>query len=160
MLEIRLFCSCIHRSWFIMIKSLRKIYFLNLAPVAAGFMVLGLGKSLHAELAAGYPVPIFFTVLIFVLSAVTCLALPILIRTLFADSVKDKKNVTGEEFLKFEKNLLYAAMITPWFSLIGYLCLLPKFYLATINLLALYAVYYYCPSKKRINFDKKIFRVK
>ncbi len=143
-----------------MIKSLRKIYFSILAPVVAGFLVLGTGRSLHVDFLSGYPVPVFFTIFIFTLSAVTCLAFPILIRTLFANSVKDKKNTTENAFLKFEKNLLYAAMITPWFSLIGYLCLFPKFYLASINLMALYALYYYYPSEKRISFDKKIFRVK
>ncbi len=144
-----------------MIKSLKKIYIINLAPVVAGFIVLGLGRSLKSSaFSSCHTMPVFFTIIIFIFSAVTCLALPVLIRTLFANSVKDKKNVTKEEFLKFQKKLLYAAMITPWFSLTGYLFVFPKFYLASINLMALYALYYYYPSEKRINFDKKIFRLK
>ena len=143
-----------------MIKSLKKIYLVSLTPVVVGFMLLGTGRSLQAGIVSGYHVPVFFTIFIFTLSAVTSLAFPVLIRTLFANSVKNKKKVTENKFLKFEKNLLYSAMITPWFSLIGYLYLFPKFYLASINLMALYALYYYYPSEKRINFDKKIFRVK
>ncbi len=142
-----------------MIKSLRKIYIISLIPLVAGFIVLGVGRSFKPALFAGHILPVFFTIVIFVLAAITCLALPVLIRTLFADSVKNKKNVTKKAFLKFEKRLLGVAMITPWFSLIGYLCEFSKFYLASINLMALYALYYYYPSKKRINFDKKIFRV-
>lgn len=143
-----------------MIKSLRKIYIVSLIPLLAAFIVLGLGRSLKPALFTGHIMPVFFTIIIFVLSAVTCLALPVLIRTIFANSVKEKKAVTEEEFSKFEKRLLYVAMITPWFSFTGYLCNFPKFYLASINLMAIYALYYYFPSKKRINFDKKIFRLK
>ncbi len=143
-----------------MILSLRKIYILSFVPVVAGFIVFGFGKLLGPDLFKGYAMSAFFTIGVFILAASTSLAIPVLIRTVFANSVKDRKNVTKEEFFKFERNLLCVAMITPWFSLIGYLCVFPKFYLAAINLMALYALYYYYPSRKRIDFDKKIFRMK
>jgi len=44
--------------------------------------------------------------------------------------------------------------------LVAYLLEFPRFYLAGTVLMALYAVYYYYPSKKRIQFERKIFRVK
>ncbi len=143
-----------------MVKTLRKIYFTSLAPVVAGFVILGIGRMFEPVRFAGHAAPALFTITVFILSAATCLALPIFIRTVFANSVKEKTYTGYTEFLFFQKKLLYVAMITPWFSLIGYLCVFPRFYLAAVNLMALYAIYYYYPSARRINFDKKIFRVK
>jgi hypothetical protein len=50
------------------------------------------------------------------------------------------------------------ALVTPYLAAIAYFLQLPRFYLAATLLMALYAIYYYYPSLKRITFDEKIFR--
>jgi len=62
--------------------------------------------------------------------------------------------------LKFERNLLYIAMTTPYVGLIAQILQLPRFHLAGTIIMGLYAVYYYYPSKKRLDFERRIFRVK
>jgi hypothetical protein len=51
-------------------------------------------------------------------------------------------------------------MITPYLALPACLFELPKFHFTGTVLMALYAAYYYYPSKKRVDFDRRIFRVR
>jgi hypothetical protein len=45
-------------------------------------------------------------------------------------------------------------------SLIAQILQLPRFHLAATIIMALYAVYYYYPSKRKLKFERRIFRVK
>lgn len=98
--------------------------------------------------------------ILFVLSAITAIAGPLFFRTLFAHSVREQKQIQVKEFLTFQKKILWISLITPYFAFITVLCDFPRFFAAAIVLMALYAIYYYFPSQKRINFDRKIFRIK
>lgn len=98
-------------------------------------------------------------VAVFILSLVFAIALPILIRTLFASSQRNSKQVQAEDFLVFERRLIRTALVAPYLSLVAYLYRFPEFYLAGSFLAALYAVYYFFPSERRIAFEKRIFRV-
>ena len=91
---------------------------------------------------------------------VFAVALPIFFRTLFAHKIRHQKSTSEAELIKFERNFLYIALVAPYLMLVAYLLEFPRFYLAGTVLMALYAVYYYYPSKKRIQFERKIFRVK
>jgi len=64
------------------------------------------------------------------------------------------------DWLKFERNLLYIAMLTPYIGLIAQILQLPRFHLAGTIVMTLYAVYYYYPSMRRLEFDRRVFRVK
>ena len=99
------------------------------------------------------------SVIILVLVALFSIALPIFYRALFVNKIKDRKSISVDEFLKFEKELIIIAMIAPYFVLITVLLNLPGFYFGTVVIISLYAVYYYFPSEKRIKFEKKIFRI-
>ncbi|MEA1968280.1 MAG: hypothetical protein U9N77_08670 [Thermodesulfobacteriota bacterium] len=143
-----------------MVKDLKKIYIMILGSAGFGFLILGLAKGLKIMEPGAWRLPPFYASLLFILSAITSIAAPVLIRTLFAHNVRSRKSVNHDEFFKFEKNILYMVLLTPWFALAAYLCDFQKFYSAGIVLMAFYALYFYYPSEKRINFDKKIFRVR
>ncbi|MDD9301912.1 MAG: hypothetical protein HUK40_06000 [Desulfobacter sp.] len=98
--------------------------------------------------------------LLFIGAALAGIAGPIFIRTLFAHRVKDATRVNPKAFMAFQKRLILVAGITPYFALVALACDLPQFYSGAIVLMALYALYYHFPSRKRIEFDQKIFRVK
>ena len=97
--------------------------------------------------------------LLFIAAAITGVAGPILIRTLFANSVTGKKRATVEAFTSFQKRLTGLACLTPYIAFAAMVCNLPKFYSSAIFLMTLYALYYHFPSARRIDFDRKIFRV-
>jgi hypothetical protein len=77
----------------------------------------------------------------------------------FANKRRHQTRTAEEDWLKFERNLLYIAMATPYIALIAQILQLPRFHLAGTIIMALYAVYYYYPSKRRIQFERRVFRV-
>jgi hypothetical protein len=96
---------------------------------------------------------------VFVAAVMTAIAGPIFLRTLFAHSVRARHHVDAADFLKFQRRILQVSQITVYLAVAAVWFNFPRFYAAAIVLMGLYAMYYYYPSRQRIDFDKKIFRV-
>ena len=143
-----------------MARDITKTYFLLLIPAVLGVVFVHIAKSYH--LFSLSPIRFLHIVspLIFILSVVFAMALPIFLRTVFSHKVRHQQSVSEAEWIRFERQFLYIALITPYLALLAYLFNLPKFHFAGTVLMALYAIYYYYPSKKRIEFERRIFRVK
>jgi hypothetical protein len=143
-----------------MADELRRTYFILLIPAIVGFIAISAAKKFNL-VEFGYITSLeIIAPLVFVLSVVFAIAWPIFFRTLFAHKIRHQKSISEADLIKFERNFLYIALVTPYLTLAAYLLELPSFYLSGTVLTALYAVYYYYPSKKRIQFEKRIFRVK
>jgi len=143
-----------------MADELRRTYFILLIPAIVGFIAISAAKKFNL-VEFGYITSLeLIAPLVFVLSVVFAIAWPIFFRTLFAHKIRHQKSISEADLIKFERNFLYIALVTPYLTLAAYLLEFPSFYLAGTVLTALYAVYYYYPSKKRIQFEKRIFRVK
>lgn len=142
-----------------MTEKLRKIYAFILLPSILGFVVVYLNKA-SGFVRIG---PIHFSEImapaIFILSVVCAVAGPIFYRTFFAHRNRMDRSVSENELMKFERNLIYIAMVTPYLALTAYTLELPRFYTAGAFLMGLYAIYYFYPSKKRLAFERRIFRV-
>jgi hypothetical protein len=95
----------------------------------------------------------------FFASAVLAVAFPILVRSLFAHRMRNRRSTPENDFLRFEKRIIYFTLSTPYLVFVAYLFKIPGFYFAAMIVLALYAAYYFYPSQKRIEFDRRIFRV-
>ncbi len=128
-------------------------------PALGLLLTLGPAKSLNLVSPGGFNLPAMLPAAVFVVSAVTAIAGPLFLRTLFAHSVRKQQAVTTVDFLAFQRRLLWISQITPYLAFVAVFCDFPRFYAAAIVLMGLYALYYYYPSQRRIGFDKKIFRV-
>lgn len=142
-----------------MVAELRKTYFTLLLPAALGIVLIYLTKTLELFSIPKTDSLKFVAPLIFVASVAFAVALPIFFRTLFAHKLRDEKSVSRVDLVKFERNLLYTALVTPYLILPAYVLEIPSFYLGGTILMALYAGYYYYPSERRIQFEKRVFRV-
>jgi hypothetical protein len=140
-------------------NELRNTYYTLLIPATIGFAVTGLLKTFKAFTVGPVRYIEFFAPAVFILSVVLAVALPVFFRTIFANKMRNEKSVSLTDFIKFEKSLLYVSLITPYVTLIAFLFDFPRFHVAGSFLMTIYAVYYYYPSKKRIKFEKRIFRV-
>jgi hypothetical protein len=140
-------------------EELKKIYLKLLFPFLILIVLIYLGQFLGIFGRIEKEFGKALSVTLLVLTALFSVALPIFYRSLFANKVKDMKSITVNEFLKFEKNLIIIAMIAPYFVVFTVLLNLSGFYFGTIVIIALYAVYYYYPSEKRVKFEKKLFRI-
>lgn len=100
-----------------------------------------------------------FEIIVFVLAVVFSLALPVLYRIVFVNKVKDRKSVPASVFIQYEKNSMLLVMVSPYLAVVSALFSFTSFYFFAIILFALYGCYYYFPSQKKIDFEKKMFRV-
>ena len=143
-----------------MVKNLKRIYFSLLVPAILGFAIVSLAKAYDwIEIGSANFIEIAGP-LIFILCIVLAIAFPIFYRALFAHRSRDLLNLPEKKLLGFERTLINVVMITPYLALAAYFFELPRFYTASAILIGLYAVYYFYPSKTRIGFERRIFRVK
>ncbi|MFO7986612.1 MAG: hypothetical protein R6U38_12180 [Desulfatiglandaceae bacterium] len=145
-----------------MAKELKRDYFYIMIPalvaLAAGYGIKTLGLVSGTPIPSLGPMP-FLAPLVFVLSVVFAVALPIFYRSLFAHRMREEKTVPEKDWLKFERTTIHISLVTPYLILPAYLFEFPPFYFTGTVLMALYAGYYFYPSTKRIQFDRRMFRV-
>jgi hypothetical protein len=142
-----------------MSKELKHIYNALFLPVVAGFILLllldGAGLLLFDTKAyCKILAPSLFT-----MAALFSLGLPIFYRSYVAHKLLGHKGISRSGFMRFERHLIYIAMVTPYLSLMALAFKIPGFHFTGIFLMALYAVYYFYPSQKRLAFEKQIFRI-
>ena len=143
-----------------MTPDLKRTYFTLLLPAVAGFIAVFALQHFHLVSFNIPQIPHILYPIIFIASVCFAVALPIFYRTVFANKRRHQTRTAEEDWLRFERNLLYIAMATPYVALIAQVLRLPRFHLGGTIIMALYAVYYYYPSKRRLKFERRIFRVK
>ncbi len=143
-----------------MTRKLKRTYFTLLAPAVFGLMVIRLGNGYNLFAIGEMQNSQVIAPLVFILSVIFAVALPVLLRSLFAHRIRHQKNTSESDLIKFERSLIYMISVAPYLALIACLFELPLFYIAGTILVSLYGVYYYYPSKKRIQFERRIFRVR
>jgi len=100
------------------------------------------------------------SVILFSLSVLFAIALPIFFKLKFINKVKNLNSISLNDFYKFEKAIMKIALLTPYFIILSLVLNLKEFYFTGIILMSIYACYYYFPSEKRMKFEKTIFRIK
>jgi H+/Cl- antiporter ClcA len=139
---------------------LKKTYVMYLIPAIIAFVVLTILKASSALNPGDISYPPIVAPFIFFLSVLFALAAPIFYRTVFAHSVRDMKNTSAHELLRFERNLIRIALITPYLGLVAYMLDFSNMYFGGCILMSLYALYYFYPSQSRLAFEKRIFKVR
>lgn len=143
-----------------MAAKLKNVYVLLLVPPVLGtalICVLDRIMLLPFELKEAQP---FISTAIFTLAALCAVGLPIFYRAYFAHTVRLQKAVSRDRFVSFERNLILIALLAPYWGVLALGWKLPRFYLTGTLLMGLYAVYYFYPSRKRLRYDTRIFRVR
>jgi hypothetical protein len=141
-----------------MSKELKKIYLILLLPSLCGFAFACWAKTYDFIEINSISFHEIAGPSIFILCIASAVAFPIFYRTLFAHKSRDLISVSEKKLLNFERTLINVVMLAPYLALIAYFLDLPRFYTTSAILIGLYAVYYFYPSKRRIAFDRKIFR--
>lgn len=138
---------------------LRKIYWIALAPAIAGF-ALATGASrggLMPALTASWRSQAGLA--LFVLAVAAAVALPVLWRALFAYRLRGYRRVSETALLRLQRRLILTAAAAPYLTLLAYGLQVPRFYAAGCVLAALYAVYYHYPSRRKLRYERRLFRV-
>jgi hypothetical protein len=132
-----------------------------LAPAILGFVVVILVRRFSApDMGAVKTLQWLTAPVLFALSFAFGIAFPILFRTLFVHKNRHEKGISEDVLFKFERNTLYIALVAPYIALAGFFLEIPRFHLVGALLACFYAVYYFYPSRKRIQYERRIFRAK
>lgn len=106
------------------------------------------------------PVPAWVGVAFIAASALIGLIAPLWYKLAFVGKMKNQTQTSPHDFFAFEKNFLNLALAALYLPPAAILLNLAQWGIYTVVLIALYDAYFFFPSKKRIDFEKKIFRVK
>jgi hypothetical protein len=141
------------------IRRLKRLYFGLLIPPLAGIFAVAVSRYLGVFDRPSWVLPAGLVPVLFFASAVLAVAFPIFVRSLFAHRMRNRRGTPENDFLRFEQRIICFTLSTPYLAFVAYLFKIPGFYFAAVIVLALYAAYYFYPSQKRIQFDRRIFRV-
>jgi len=141
-------------------KILQKTYFFQLITavvlVAIAYSLKYYFKLTDTGMVAGQTTMIIVTTL----SGVMGIAFPIFYRSYFVYKIRNKKQISTDTFIGFERTLLSIALLTPYFLVISVLMNMNQTANTLIALFSLYAAYYFFPTEKKVLFEMKIFRIK
>lgn len=113
-----------------MTHDLKHTYLTLLLPVVAGFILIFVFRSFHLVDVAIPPVPESLSFAVFIASVCTAIALPIFYRALFASKMRYQTHTSHADWFRFERSLLWIAMVPPYVSLLAQILQLQRFHLA------------------------------
>ena len=96
---------------------------------------------------------------VFLAAALSGIAAPLALRTAFVSRHREARSIPEVELERFERTVLRAALLSPFFAVAAAWLEAPRFLLAGSALAAFYALYYFYPSERRIRHERRIFRV-
>ena len=144
---------------FIMEKEIQAYYFKVILPAVVCCLIIFILEKMKIDVFLG-EISKAGTFLLIFLAALFSIVAPLWLRIFFIRKVKGQNEVFMEQFMKFEKTFILLAELSLYVVLIAYVFRVPKMQMVFIALFGFYAAYYYFPSLKRINHEKKLFRVK
>lgn len=96
---------------------------------------------------------------IVILASLAAIVGPLWYRINFIRQNKHRKKIPQQDLLNFQKRFISIASLTVYTAIAALLLQIPRVPFLAVILLTLYALYFYFPSRKRINHEKKLFRV-
>ncbi len=103
--------------------------------------------------------PRLWGILFLLLTALCCIATPILIRTGFHDRAVKNKNVTRAQFEKYQKGIILTTFAGAFIADLAYLFLAGQFYVYGCILAAIYGVYGAIPTRKKITAEMRFYNL-
>jgi len=143
-----------------MIHRLQKFYALLLVPAVAGFAFLLVNAQLELAVLPRVPEPAWLGLGLFIAAMVAGVSLPVWIRAVLAYQTGRQSCIEPRVMLCFQRRLIGTALAAPYLALLAYGLQVEGYFSAGTFLAALYAAYYFCPTRKRIDFDCRLFRVR
>jgi hypothetical protein len=141
-----------------MMADLKQAYYRRLLPalvaLAAAAAIRGLGSAVNLSPVAAKSIG----AVLFAGAVIAAVGLPIWIRAVFANRVRMQHSVDEENFNRFQRRLITAALTAPYLAAVALSFQLDAFYQGGAMLAALYGIYYHYPSQRRIAFDRRLFR--
>lgn len=140
-------------------KELQTFYFTIITPPLIFFIILYLADIFDVMFKLGSGSH-YIEIGLLGMAVLLAFVVPMWYRILFVKKVKGRRFVEKELFMKFQKSFLMISQSTLYIALLAFYLQTSKWIMFTIVLLTLYALYFYYPSEKRIESEKKLFKVR
>lgn len=141
-------------------QTLKKHYLSILLPGVIIFAIIYLIYNTGGILSENTSTPRAISAIHVILSAAFTFLVPMWLKITAVNNLNKTKKIEISEFIKFEKSYISTSLVSVYIFISGYLFKLSKIPMSVVIIFCLYAIYYYYPSMRRINLEKRIFRIK
>ncbi len=138
-------------------KKLLRLYFRLTIPFVILITILAIVEQIGIRIILPLDARLI-TIVLLLIAVLLSFILPLWFRLKLLNRYRERsKSLTKEKFLKFEIQYMILPLFTPYLMIVAYLLGTPKIPMSVIIIIAIYSIYFYFPSKKRIKLEKKIF---
>jgi uncharacterized membrane protein YesL len=142
-------------------KLLKKMQILFWIMTGAAFIFFLINILIHYQLKLSVSPPFgslkIWGLCLFIISVITGIALPVLLRTFFHSRAHKKKSARFPDFVILQQRIIIISLLSTLPANIAYLYLVPKLYLYGSVIAALYGIYSSLPSRKKITGELKYY---
>jgi hypothetical protein len=143
---------------FMIRHNLQKFYFIILLPAVTGYVFMSILEQ--SDMAPDrWPIPPVGSGLLVFSAGFLAIVLPVWFKIIFVRRVKLRKKISIAEFVRYQKIILFYAELSLYIVLVAERFQVPRMPMLLIALCGFYAAYYFFPSKRRLEFEKRLFRV-
>jgi len=139
-------------------KKLQKLYYTIISPAFLMILLFFFSEKLNHRLDVKDGGRLISTA-IMVFAAITSTILPVWYKILLIKKLRTKKKITFENFAAVQYRIIIAVGFSVYWIFPAYLYGLSDMPMVITAFFALYGLYYYFPSKQKIEAEKKIFRI-
>jgi hypothetical protein len=140
-------------------RRLTKSFWIMLSPVIVLFVLSFLAHLGPISVVPPHSLRAWGIVLL-VLSVTLCVALPILLRSLFHERAVRRKTVEYWRYERFQVRQLAIVVSGAAFAGLAYLFIVPKLHLYGSVLAALYGIYSVVPARKKFAGEMKYYQIR
>ncbi len=138
-------------------RNLQKFYFIMILPAVTGYVLLYVLEQLGMA-PERWPIPPIGSGILVFSAGFLAVVLPVWFKIIFVRRVRHRKKITAAEFIRYQKIILFCAELSLYVVLMAERFEVPRMPMMLIVLCGFYAAYYFFPSRRRLEFEKKLFR--
>ena len=139
-------------------KKLQKLYFYIISPAILLILLFFISEKIYFNFKF-LPANRVINTAIMIFTAITSTILPVWYKLLLVKKYRNKKKVSKTDFNATQYRIIISISFSIYWIFPAYLYQSPEMPMLIISFFILYGLYYYYPSKKRIDAEKKIFKI-
>lgn len=139
-------------------KKLQKLYFLIIAPAFLIIFLFFVAEKFDYKVGFNKGGR-FISTVIMLFTVISSIILPVWYKILLFKKFRNDKKINFETFAGYQYRIIITVTFSIYWIFPAYLYQLEEMPLVIIGFFILYGLYYYYPTKKKIDAEKKLFKI-
>lgn len=139
-------------------KKLQKLYFLIITPAFLIIFLFFISENLN-HAAVLYKAGRLMSTTLMVFTAITSVILPVWYKIILLKKFRNDKKLSYANFAGYQYRIILTIGFSLYWIFPAYIYRLDKIPFAIIGFFILYGLYYYYPSKTKIDAEKRLFKI-